>query len=202
MPHESGQRIGSDNGLPTLGYCQLHPKEQTSVKLLTTYIKKKKNFSSTKIHLKISSAKWRPFCPGRDELTHVVIVWFSGVSCSLYPVAVFAQISMTVAKRILSLMKSNGPLTRYVKLRVVHAPGMPGTFFPPTRVSDQAMHHGTYVTHVMYAGIANWWFPLKSVAGKTFPAFPAHAQPAFYGSGKRPVAITKASHLQIRDGEC
>ena len=22
------------------------------------------------MHLKISSAKWRPFCPGRDELTH------------------------------------------------------------------------------------------------------------------------------------
>ena len=25
-------------------------------------------FSFTKIHLKISSVKWRPFCPGRDEL--------------------------------------------------------------------------------------------------------------------------------------
>ena len=28
------------------------------------------NFSFTKNHLKISSAKWRPFCPGGDELTH------------------------------------------------------------------------------------------------------------------------------------
>ena len=27
-------------------------------------------FSFMKIHLKISSAKWRPFCPGGDELTH------------------------------------------------------------------------------------------------------------------------------------
>ena len=27
---------------------------------------------------------------------------------------------------------SNGPLTRYVKLRVAHAPGMPGTFSPAT----------------------------------------------------------------------
>ena len=25
-----------------------------------------------------------------------------------------------------------GPLTRYVKLRVAHAPGMPGTFLPPS----------------------------------------------------------------------
>ena len=42
----------------------------------------------------------------------------------------------------------NGPLTRCIKLRVAHAPGMPGTFSPPTRVSDPDMHHGTCVTHV------------------------------------------------------
>ena len=35
-----------------------------------------------------------------------------------------------------------GPLARYVKLRVVHVPGMPGTFFsPPPLVSDPDMHH-------------------------------------------------------------
>ena len=43
---------------------------------------------------------------------------------------------------------SNGPLARYVKLRVAHGPGMPGTFPPPPRVSDTDMHHGTCVTHV------------------------------------------------------
>ena len=32
---------------------------------------------------------------------------------------------------------------RYVKLRVVHASGMPETFSPPPRVSDPDMHHGT-----------------------------------------------------------
>ena len=42
----------------------------------------------------------------------------------------------------------HGPLTRYVKLRVAHAPGMPGTFSPPPRVSDPDMHHRTCVTHV------------------------------------------------------
>ena len=31
---------------------------------------------------------------------------------------------------------------------VGHAPGMPGTFSPPPRVSDPDMHHGTCVTHV------------------------------------------------------
>ena len=42
----------------------------------------------------------------------------------------------------------DGPLTRYVKLWVAHAPGMPGTFSPTLRVSDPDMHHGTCVTHV------------------------------------------------------
>ena len=31
------------------------------------------NFSFTEMHLKISSAKWRPFCPGGDELTQYCI---------------------------------------------------------------------------------------------------------------------------------
>ena len=49
--------------------------------------------------------------------------------------------------------KSNGPLARYVKLRVAHAPGMPGTFSchqlqRKPLVSDPGMHHGTCVTHV------------------------------------------------------
>ena len=51
-----------------------------------------------------------------------------------------------------------GPLARYVKLRVAHAPGMPGTFSPPSWVGDPDMHHGTCLTHVpamMRAGIAN-----------------------------------------------
>ena len=45
---------------------------------------------------------------------------------------------------------NHGPLARYVKLRVAfaHAPGMPGTFSPPPRVSDPDVHHGTCVTHL------------------------------------------------------
>ena len=41
-----------------------------------------------------------------------------------------------------------GPLTRYAKLRVAHAPGMTGKFSPPPRVSDPDMHHDTCVTRV------------------------------------------------------
>ena len=40
------------------------------------------------------------------------------------------------------------PLTRYAKLRVAHAPGMPRTFCPPPRVSNPDMHQGTCLTHV------------------------------------------------------
>ena len=75
----------------------------------------------------------------------------------------------------------HGPLARYVKLRVAHAPGMPGmpgTFSLPPQVSDPDMHHGTCVTHVP------WCMPGSLTSGflwsrrlqKTFPAFPAHAQ--------------------------
>ena len=46
------------------------------------------------------------------------------------------------------MMLWHGPLTRYAKLRVAHAPEMPGRFSPPSRVSDSDMHHGTCVTHV------------------------------------------------------
>ena len=71
--------------------------------------------------------------------------------------------------------RERGPLTRYVKLRVAHAPGMTWTF-PGHRLKRKplvsGMHHGTYVTAiwqdahgllsdsgharaVMHAGIAN-----------------------------------------------
>ena len=46
----------------------------------------------------------------------------------------------------------HGPLVRYVKLLVAHAPWMPGTFYPPPRVSHSDMHHGT-ARAVMHAGI-------------------------------------------------
>ena len=78
-----------------------------------------------------------------------------------------------------------GPFASYVKFRVAHAPGMPGTFSPPPPVSDPDMHHGTCVTHVPWCmpGSLNSGFPLKSVAGKTFPAFQAHAQPSHWNEG-------------------
>ena len=48
----------------------------------------------------------------------------------------------------------DGPLTRYVKLRVAHALGMPETFSPPRLqrkplVHEPGLHHGTCVTWCM-----------------------------------------------------
>ena len=59
------------------------------------------------------------------------------------------------------------------KMWFAYAPGKQGMFFPPPRVSDPDMYHV-----MMHAGIANKWFPLMSVVGQTFLAFPVHVQPA------------------------
>ena len=84
---------------------------------------------------------------------------------------------------------SNGPLAIYVKLRVVHAPGMPRTFSPPSWISDPGMHHVTYVTHVPWcmpgsltSGFlwSRWW-------GKRSRHSRRMHNPQFYVSGKRPM---------------
>ena len=62
-----------------------------------------------------------------------------------------------VYRKSIYFMLVHGPLTRYVKLCVAHAPGMPGTFSPPPTskegeplVSDPGVDHGTCVTHVLW----------------------------------------------------
>ena len=78
-----------------------------------------------------------------------------------------------------------GPLEGYVKLWVTHAPEMPGRFFPPPRVSDPDMHHGTCV-------IANWQFPLTSVAGKKGSWYTLRMRnPQFCIPGKTPIVHNK-----------
>ena len=63
------------------------------------------------------------------------------------------------------LESAHGPLARYVKLWVAHAPGMPGTFSPPQWVRDPAKHDGTCVMHVLWCMLGSltssflwsWW---------------------------------------------
>ena len=89
-------------------------------------------------------------------------------------------------------MVSHGPLTRYAKFRVAHAPGMPGTFSPPPRVSDPDMHHGTCVTHVPWCmlGSLTSGFLWSRWRGKRSRHSRRMRNPQFYLSGKRPMPET------------
>ena len=82
----------------------------------------------------------------------------------------------------------DGPLARYVKWRVTQAPGKPGTFSPPPRVSDSDMHHDTCVTHVL------WCMPWSLTSGFLWIRWRGERSrdsrcmrnPQFYVSSKRP----------------
>ena len=84
---------------------------------------------------------------------------------------------------------SHGHLVRYVKLRVTHAPGMPGTFSSLPWVSDPDIHHGTCVTHVpwcMPGSLTSGFFWIRS-QGKRSRHSRRMRNPQFYISGKRPM---------------
>ena len=76
-----------------------------------------------------------------------------------------------------SLTDVHGPLIRYVKFRVAHAPKMPGTFPLTPRLNDPDMHHCTCVMHVAWCMPGLLTSGFKS-AEKTLPAFSAHAHPS------------------------
>ena len=84
-----------------------------------------------------------------------------------------------------------GPLARYVKLRVAHAPGMPGTFTPPPRASNPDMHQGTCVTHVPWCmpGSLTSSFYWSRWLGKRSRHSRRMRNPQFYVSGKRPMKL-------------
>ena len=84
-------------------------------------------------------------------------------------------------------LQENGPLTRYVKLRVAHAPGMSGTFSPPPQVSDPDMRHGTCVTHVPWCmpGSLTSGFLWRRWRRKRSRLSRRMHNPQFYVSGKR-----------------
>ena len=97
----------------------------------------------------------------------------------------------------------HGPLTRYVKLQVAHAPGMPGTFSPAADFKgNRKLAIPTCIT-------ARAWRTCRdacrdrapAVTGKTFPAFPAHAHLQFCVSGKRPMhchnVLSVCQYLEI-----
>ena len=96
----------------------------------------------------------------------------------------------------------NGPLTRYVKLLVAHAPGMPGTVSPPPGVSYPDMHHGTCVTHVPWCmpGSLTSGFYWSQWRGKRSRYSRYMCNPHSYVSGKR--AIVRIPSLTNNGSEC
>ena len=86
---------------------------------------------------------------------------------------------------------SHGPLTRYVKFRVMHAPGMPRTFSLPPRLSDSDMHHDTCVTHVpwcMPGSVPSGFIWSRWRRKRTRHSMRMH-NPQCYVSGKRPMFL-------------
>ena len=93
------------------------------------------------------------------------------------------------AELLLMQFEAHGPLTRYVKLRVVHVPGMPGTFSPPLTSKEtaslrsrHASRHELHARAVMHVEIANprW-------RGKRSPHSRHMHNPQFYVSGEKPM---------------
>ena len=103
--------------------------------------------------------------------------------------AMYTKIVAYAVELSFESFSANGPLTRYVKLPVAHAPGMPGTFSPAPWISDPGMHHGTYVTHVPWCmpGSITSGFLWSRRRGKRSRHSRRMRNPHFAVSGKRPM---------------
>ena len=100
---------------------------------------------------------------------------------------IFIRCTLPVPK-ICYFWKRHGPLTRYVKLRLAHAPRMPRTLSPPPRLSDPDMHHCTCVMYVL------WCIPGSLTSGFLWSRWLTWysrqmCNPQCYVSGKRPITI-------------
>ena len=110
-----------------------------------------------------------------------VVVWYNSI------LPIFFRVTSPVLE---CHSISQGPLARYVKLRVAHALGISGTFSPPPQVSDPDMHHGMCVTRVP------WCIPGSLTSGflwsrwrwKRSRRYRRMRNPQFYVSGKRRTA--------------
>ena len=93
-----------------------------------------------------------------------------------------------------------GLLVRYVKLRVAHAPGMPGTCSLPPLVSDPDMRHGMCVTQVPRGACWDRKLAISFEVGgrENIPGFPGFfiRNPHFYVSGKRPIGLMTHNHMK------
>ena len=87
-----------------------------------------------------------------------------------------------------SVCSSHGSLARCARLRVAHAPGIPGTFSKSSLVSDADMHHGTCMAHVPWCmpGSLNSGFLWSRWREERSRHSRCMRNQQFYVSGKRP----------------
>ena len=114
----------------------------------------------------------------------------------LYPQTAAGEDWNPLLSRLLFLLNeqpAHGLLNRYVKLRVAHAPGMPGTFSPSPRVSDPDKHHDTCLTHVPWcmSGSLTDGFLWSRLWGKCSRHSRHMHMPQFDVSGKRSIVREK-----------
>ena len=132
-----------------------------------------------KMYLKKSSGKWRTFCLGLNVLNK-----WQGFCAQINEFCTDGPADFYMyANHLMPLCIATPPTTANMGLLPncgCACAGNAGNVFPATagKQSRHASRHVRDARAVMHAGIANSWFPLNSAAGKTFPAFPAHAQPA------------------------
>ena len=80
--------------------------------------------------LQMTALRW----PGDKMLSESMIVWLPVFGIQYYKV--FGLNNLNEHWYIRGI---HGPLTRYVNLRVAHAPGIPGTFSPPSTSKETAI---------------------------------------------------------------
>ena len=119
---------------------------------------------------------------------HIISDYIQGVLCGIMALVFSCLAQLRPVEYLYS--PHHEPLASYVKLRVAHAPGMPGTCSPPSRASDPDMHHGTYVTYVPWCmpGLltsgflwSRWWWKRSQYSRRM-------CNTQFFVSGKRPMA--------------
>ena len=106
----------------------------------------------------------------------LICCWWFGVQIPYRWACMLRVISMKMEVQFLFPWAS----CQIRKVAACACAGNAGNVFPATagQRSRHASLHVRDARTVLHAGIANQRFALKSMAGKTFPAFPAHAHPA------------------------
>ena len=96
-------------------------------------------------------------------------LWF--VLAHFWPWLLRSFVLLTMSRGSDSLF--HGPLSRYVKLRVAHAPGMPGTFSPPPTSMETTSWRSRHASrHVRHARAVMHVRSLTRGSGENVPGIP------------------------------